>query len=201
MTLSRRKDAGLLHKRKFQDGATPKEAQNLARHEDPDLTMNVYARSQDDRLKTVAEEVGRSFLGGFENTKSTQKEKAEAGGDSPISGSETAYGDDAVVEAAGIEPVGATRQSTPIQWEFTRQVPSEGGVTGDSVWPHPPHTRKPADSQKRDFYAGIMRDPQLRELIEAWRFLSPEMRRSILTLAKHSRKTGAQQTGKKTSET
>jgi len=40
-------------------GASAKEAQELARHSTPDLTMNVYARSRDTRLAEVTEKVGR----------------------------------------------------------------------------------------------------------------------------------------------
>lgn len=42
-------------------GATVKEAQALARHVTPDLTMNTYARTRGDRLSNVAEAVGRNL--------------------------------------------------------------------------------------------------------------------------------------------
>ncbi len=38
--------------------ATLKEAQSLARHSDPRLTMNVYAKARTDRLQEVAQTVG-----------------------------------------------------------------------------------------------------------------------------------------------
>jgi len=41
-------------------GATVKEAQSLARHSTPELTMNVYARVRDKRLSDVVEMVGKS---------------------------------------------------------------------------------------------------------------------------------------------
>ena len=43
-------------------GANIKEAQALARHATPDLTLNVYARARSERLAEVAEAVGRAAL-------------------------------------------------------------------------------------------------------------------------------------------
>ena len=45
-------------------GASAKEAQTLARHATPELTMNVYARTRDARLSLVAEHVGDRILNG-----------------------------------------------------------------------------------------------------------------------------------------
>lgn len=45
----------------FESGATVKEAQTLARHSTPDLTMNIYARTRDERLIAVAEKVGEKL--------------------------------------------------------------------------------------------------------------------------------------------
>lgn len=42
----------------FDAGANAKEAQTLARHTDPKLTLNIYARARDNRLAELAEAVG-----------------------------------------------------------------------------------------------------------------------------------------------
>jgi len=42
-------------------GATAKEAQTLARHSKPELTMNIYARARNDRLAEVAEAVAANI--------------------------------------------------------------------------------------------------------------------------------------------
>ena len=47
-----------------ESGATAKEAQVLARHSTPDLTMNVYAKANPHRMKSVAETVGNAVLNG-----------------------------------------------------------------------------------------------------------------------------------------
>ena len=43
-------------------GATVKEAQHLARHATPNLTMNVYAKTRPARLAEVAEKIGQRAL-------------------------------------------------------------------------------------------------------------------------------------------
>jgi hypothetical protein len=52
-------------------GASAKEAQTLARHSTPDLTMNVYARARDTRLSEVAEKVGEQVRPGQNDDTST----------------------------------------------------------------------------------------------------------------------------------
>ena len=44
----------------FETGATLKEAQHLARHQSPELTANVYAKTRPDRLKNVVNRLGQS---------------------------------------------------------------------------------------------------------------------------------------------
>ncbi|HEY3318956.1 MAG TPA: tyrosine-type recombinase/integrase [Planctomycetota bacterium] len=46
----------------FEAGASIKEAQSLARHSTPDLTLNVYARTRSARLAEVAQAVGDKIL-------------------------------------------------------------------------------------------------------------------------------------------
>ncbi len=59
-------------------GASAKEAQELARHSTPTITMNTYARASGNRLRAVAEAVGRSIIGPSENTPFAQKKAAGA---------------------------------------------------------------------------------------------------------------------------
>ncbi len=47
----------------IENGATVKEAQSLARHATPELTMNVYGRTREDRLADIAEGVGSVIYG------------------------------------------------------------------------------------------------------------------------------------------
>ncbi len=46
----------------LESGATVKEAQVLARHSNADLTMNTYARANDERLNAITEMVAQKLL-------------------------------------------------------------------------------------------------------------------------------------------
>ena len=61
-------------------GANVKEAQELARHSTPDLTMNVHGRARLGRLQELAESVGRTVLGPGGGPTVAQQKIACAGG-------------------------------------------------------------------------------------------------------------------------
>ncbi len=42
----------------IESGASVKETQELARHSMPDLTMNIYGRTREDRLTNAVERIG-----------------------------------------------------------------------------------------------------------------------------------------------
>ena len=48
----------------IESGVTVKEAQVLARHETPELTMNIYGRAREERLWTVVEQVAQAIRAG-----------------------------------------------------------------------------------------------------------------------------------------
>ena len=48
----------------FETGCSPKEAQSLARHAGPNLTLNTYGPSRQDRLSELAEAVGNRLVPG-----------------------------------------------------------------------------------------------------------------------------------------
>ena len=45
-----------------ESGVTVKEAQELARHASPDLTMNVYARTRPERISAAVERIGDALI-------------------------------------------------------------------------------------------------------------------------------------------
>jgi hypothetical protein len=45
----------------IESSVTVKEAQVLARHETPELTMNIYGRAREERLWTVVEQVAQAI--------------------------------------------------------------------------------------------------------------------------------------------
>lgn len=46
----------------IESGVSVKEAQALARHSTPDLTMNIYGRTRDGRLAEAVEKIGGDLL-------------------------------------------------------------------------------------------------------------------------------------------
>ena len=58
-------------------GAGAKEAQVLARHATANLTMNVYARTRDQRLADITEAVGSAILSSVCETCATPQEEAQ----------------------------------------------------------------------------------------------------------------------------
>lgn len=61
----------------FEAGATVKEAQTLARHSTPDLTLNVYARARDERLSKVAETINKNVFSPEAALKLAEQKNAE----------------------------------------------------------------------------------------------------------------------------
>jgi len=64
--------------RVIESGANLKEAQTLARHLTPQLTMNVYARTRDERLSEVAELMAKNTLPGQDRALFVHKKAAGA---------------------------------------------------------------------------------------------------------------------------
>ena len=88
-----------------ESGVTVKEAQALARHESPEITMNTYARARDERLSEAAEAIGALVEPGQIYDTGMTRVAAGAEGLSPNKKAPKACAKGARVEAAGIEPV------------------------------------------------------------------------------------------------
>ncbi|NQT20055.1 MAG: site-specific integrase [Planctomycetes bacterium] len=89
----------------FEARATVKEAQVLARHSTPDLTLNVYGRARIDRLAELAETVGNFLLPGPPpDVKSTQRQivRKAAGAENLVL--PTVYDSGDLVGVRGFEP-------------------------------------------------------------------------------------------------
>ena len=57
-------------------GASVKEAQSLARHSDPRLTLNIYAKDDDQQIADITEAVG-DFVMLDSNITGTEREKLQ----------------------------------------------------------------------------------------------------------------------------
>ncbi len=67
----------------FEAGASPVEAQKLARHATPQLTMNLYARARDSRLSELAKKARKAYLPKKKNAHSMHAEDTQKKGSSP----------------------------------------------------------------------------------------------------------------------
>ena len=85
-------------------GVSIKEAQSLARHSTPDLTLNVYGRTREDRLSEAVERVASMLQPERKRAIYVQRQAvgAEAESATPIDNRELRF--PKLVEAAGVEP-------------------------------------------------------------------------------------------------
>jgi len=93
----------------IESGVTVKEAQVLARHETPELTMNIYGRAREERLWTVVEQVAQAI-----RVISVSQPEGEITGDDTKALISQKIQNTGEVEAAGIEPASESLQSQPL---------------------------------------------------------------------------------------
>jgi hypothetical protein len=91
----------------FDSNATVKEAQTLARHASPELTMNVYGRTRSERLSQVVEDVAEELKLGLEYVPAVYQQAvgSELKNATPLITRELRSLQ--MVKAAGIEPQGS----------------------------------------------------------------------------------------------
>jgi integrase len=114
-------------------GATVKEAQTLLRHSNPQLAMNIYARTREGRLADVTESVGRVAMCGHESASSGHQvapkgPRNENGGKKSNSVSEDDTEDchpSSMAGRAGILPAIRSRQDA--------RSPGEAPIQSESV--------------------------------------------------------------------
>src|SRR5262249_33334618 len=95
-------------------GATVKEAQTLARHATPQMTLGVYGRTRDERLHQVVEQVATVVQGEAECARSVHSmHTAEKRKAVNVQGG-SVYGFSLPMEAAGIEPASESLQLQPL---------------------------------------------------------------------------------------
>ncbi|MCK4670763.1 MAG: site-specific integrase [Nanoarchaeota archaeon] len=179
-------------------GALVKEAQDLARHSTPTLTMNVYGRSRSDRLVEITEKVGEAVLKHNSNTTGAQWKEACFVSAGPARGK--------VVGATGFEPEtkgdcklldtgqklsSAGKNSTqPGQTqEDTSMVPVELRTGAGLDETHPGRTRSTTGAQQE--HNGILLEKvpsDLALVIEAWGKLPKKLRKEIVNKVKDSKR-------------
>ena len=163
-------------------GADLKEAQKLARHANPQLTMNTYARARDSRLSDNAERVGDGIVSPESIAGASQKNTAVA---------TNCGGSGYMVEAGGIEPETIDNQELTIS-EHTRphpgQVESVGGQPQEFATDAEQADRSPAgqtESGSGHFCAPTeppLVQHDLQKVVRAWHLLPEAVRRGIVAM-------------------
>jgi integrase len=107
----------------FDSNATVKEAQTLARHASPELTMNVYGRTRSERLSQVVEDVAEELKLGLECVPAVYQQAvgSELKNATPFITRELRSSK--MVEAAGIEPASEIK-STKTYYVRSRSLES-----------------------------------------------------------------------------
>jgi len=99
-------------------GATVKEAQTLARHATPQMTLGVYGRTRDERLHQVIEQVAAVVQGEMECASSVHSALKAENAKAVSASSTSTYGSVLSMEAAGIEPASESLQLQSLHMLF-----------------------------------------------------------------------------------
>ena len=119
-------------------GATVKEAQTLARHATPQMTLGVYGRTREERLHQVVEHVAMVLQGETQRAHSVHSRQTAENTNAVNAHGSSIYGVAQPVEAAGIEPASESLQLQPLHMLFrgrdsalpTSPVGQEGCLPG-----------------------------------------------------------------------
>jgi hypothetical protein len=167
-------------------GATVKEAQTLARHATPQMTMGVYGRTREERLHQVVEHVAMVLQGETQSAHSVPSVQLAENTNAVNAGDQSVYGVVHPVEAAGIEPQDAApspHASSPHRHAQRRHF----RALRPSRASHDPSPDAPAIHEQ---YTGVHderahsvhMDPDLAAVIAAWPTLAAPVRATILQL-------------------
>ena len=112
-------------------GATVKEAQTLARHATPQMTLGVYGRTREERLHHVVEQVAAVLQGETQRGVSVHSRGTVENTNAVNASTLDVYSSVHRVEAAGIEPASESLQLQPLHMLFrgrndTPQPPRSG---------------------------------------------------------------------------
>jgi len=118
-------------------GASAREAQIMARHSTPTITMNTYAKASVDRLAELAELVGKAILPTPTGTQNSELAKA-AGAENDAA--PTTCSEVRLMGGAGVEPAGGhvVEQAIPVVAgvDFKAATPAGSGVIPETDFFH-----------------------------------------------------------------
>jgi hypothetical protein len=103
-------------------GATVKEAQTLARHATPQMTLGVYGRTREERLHHVIEQVATILQGETQRAVNVHTRHTAENTRAVNASALSIYSSLQPVEAAGIEPASESLQLQPLHMLFRGQL-------------------------------------------------------------------------------
>ena len=170
-------------------GFDVKTAQALARHENPNLTMNVYGRANAERLRSAVEKLGEAIDGAKASRKS--RREAESGqlavavGAEKLSGPTDDEGDTVFEKWSGRQDLNLSEPSRTSP-DTSEQKPGpcaprtcEGEATDSVMYGQRLGHVRPTKESK----GGQTGDPEFARLAALWPTLSADDRAAILALA------------------
>lgn len=168
----------------FDSGATVKEAQELARHSTPRLTVNVYAKTRPDRLHEVVGRMGQTYINGTKEHGGDQDGGDDKDGAAQEIEQETrADVCGTVSRTGGFRPGSAAddaRQAPDIN-PLLRDSYHDAPGSPDTFGPHAAHVKTGQIAYAvHNMY--IMLPPGLRRVARAWPGLPQATRQEMLKL-------------------
>ena len=106
----------------LETGATVKEAQTLARHATPQMTLGVYGRTREERLHEVVEQVAIVVQGKTQRAVSVHSSDAAENTKAVNASALSVYSSLTPVEAAGIEPASESLQLQLLHMLFREEI-------------------------------------------------------------------------------
>jgi integrase len=182
----------------FDAGGTVKEAMSMVRHTTSNFTLNLYARTRDERLAHVAERVGDMVVSSQTGGEAVVRLAAGAERQAATNDGANVYAYDKVVEAGGIEPgEKAVRRSntTATQLNTNRTKPQQRRASAQDGHHAPktqsthrldaPDTPKTQDFCVQDVFASLPQD--LHGVVSAWATLPDAVKAGIVAMVKASK--------------
>lgn len=160
-------------------GASVKEAQKLARHSTPNITMNTYARTRKHSLQEVAETMSQNLDFASNRAHNVQKEKASIADAAASAGNNTAYNKNEMVGAAGLEGHKRGRQGPDAEMTQPRQSPPKQQSETNRNTPKTTPSGHAHDTPRR---GECVHSVQLQKILHAWPSLSDDARESIMDI-------------------
>ena len=175
----------------IESGVTVKEAQTLARHASPELTMNLYGRAREERLSETVEKVGAVVSVPLKCATYVQRLAVGAEQESATPSVARGCASLNMVEAAGVEPASDDSQDRA---ESQQNSANSKQFSMLAVTPHAADEQKfalPQQSASTSAHEkcvpSVHQDRDIADVVEAWSDLPDEVKARIVEIVRASR--------------